>query len=329
MTNEIAVLQADQMARMIPDGSVVALTGSGIFLEPDAILAALERLFLETGHPRDLTLIHALGIGDGATSGLNRLAHDGMVRRVIGGHWSWSPTMQKLARENRIEAYSFPAGVISTLMRDSGAGRPGLISRIGLGTFADPRLQGGKCNARATEDLVEVVQFDGQEYLRYKPFKIDFAFVRGTEVDRRGNISFHREPNDLDSYAVALAAHNTGGKVFAQVESQRGSRILPARLARLPGILIKGVVLAPDARRTYHADAPTAGGEPCRGQGAGDAAPHDQGVPALRLSDSAPSPTTAASFEGCSSSVRADQRGCHGREYWEQDSLRPPLSGRR
>jgi propionate CoA-transferase len=251
MANEVAVLQADQVARMIPDGSVLALTGSGIFLEPDAILAAVERSFLETGHPRDLTLIHALGIGDGGASGLSRLAYEGMVRRVIGGHWSWSPAMQKLARENRIEAYSFPAGVISTLLRESGAGRPGLISRIGLGTFADPRLQGGKCNERATEDLVELVQFDGQEYLRYKPFRIDFAFVRGTEVDRRGNISFHREPNDLDSYAVALAAHNTGGKVFAQVESQRGSRILPARLARLPGILIDGVVLAPDARRTY------------------------------------------------------------------------------
>ncbi len=137
------------------------------------------------------------------------------------------------------------------MLRESGANRPGVITRVGLGTFADPRVDGGACNEQATESLVELVSFDGREYLRYKPLKIDVALVRGTQADRRGNISLHREPADLDVYAVALAAHNTGGRVYAQVETMCRNRALPARLARLPGILIDGVVLCPDARGTY------------------------------------------------------------------------------
>lgn len=251
MPDAIAVLDPAAFAASVPDGATIALTGSGIFLEADALFAALEASFLATGHPRDLTLVHALGIGDGRDSGLNRFAHEGMTRRVIGGHWSWSPRMQALARDNRIAAYSFPAGVISTLLRESGAGRPGVVTRIGLGTFADPRLDGGRCNAAATEDLVEVVRFDGRDYLRYKPLRIDVALVRGSTADRFGTISFEQEPADLDAYAVALAAHNCGGRVYAQVAGLRDGRVTPSRLGRLPGILVDGVVLAPDARRTY------------------------------------------------------------------------------
>lgn len=244
-------MKAEALASQIRDGATVALAASGIFLEADCLYAALEASFIATGHPRDLTIVHALGIGDGGDSGLSRFAHKGMTRRVIGGHWSWSPAMQALARDGDIAAYSFPAGVISTLLRESGAKRPGVITRVGLGTFADPRVDGGACNEQATEALVELVSFDGREYLRYKPLKIDVALVRGTEADRRGNISLHREPADLDVYAVALAAHNAGGRVYAQVESMRRNRALPARLVRLPGILIDGVVLCPDARKTY------------------------------------------------------------------------------
>ena len=248
---DVQVLNAEEFATRIPDGATVALTGSGIFLEADHLFSALEASFLSSGHPRDLTIVHALGIGDGAGSGLGRFAHKGMVRRVIGGHWSWSPAMQTLAREGHIAAYSLPAGVISTLLRESGANRPGVITRIGLGTFADPRISGGRCNEQARDELVELVSFDGHEYLRYKPLKVDIALVRGSESDCRGNVSLHREPADLDVYAVALAAHNSGGRVYAQVESMRKSRALPARLVRLPGVLIDGVVLCPNARKTY------------------------------------------------------------------------------
>ncbi len=254
MAGRAVEVSAQEIARLVPDGATVALCGSGIFLEADEIFKALEASFLETGHPRGLTLVHALGIGDGKGSGLSRFAYEGMVRRVIGGHWSWSPAMQKLAREDKIEAYSFPAGAISTLLREIGAGRPGLTTRIGLGTFADPLVDGGRCSASATDELVERVVADGEVYLRYKPLKIDVAIVRGSEVDPRGNISAVREPADLDAYAVALAAHNCGGIVLAQVAARRSSRILPSRLVQLPGILIDAVLIAPHARQTYLSD---------------------------------------------------------------------------
>jgi len=251
MGKAVEILQTSEIASRIFDGAVIALTGSGIFLEADNVFAAIEASFLATGSPRDLTLVHALGIGDGRDSGLSRFAHAGMVRRVIGGHWSWSPRMQKLAADNLIEAYAFPGGAISNLLREIGAGRPGLITRIGLGTFADPRREGGRCNAAAKDSLVELLSIDGREYLRYKPIPIDFALIRATESDARGNLTLHREPADLDCHAVALAARNCGGRVYAQVESIRERRGLHARLVRVPGVLVDGVTVAPESRKTY------------------------------------------------------------------------------
>jgi acyl CoA:acetate/3-ketoacid CoA transferase len=240
---------AEAVAR-IPDGATVAVSGSGGgLLEADAVLAALQTRFVETGHPRGLTLVHALGIGDGKETGLLRLAHEGLLKRVIGGHWSWGPPLQKMARDELIEAYSFPAGVIVALFREIGAGRPGVITHIGLGTFADPRHGGGKCNARATEDLVETIELDGKTWLRYKPFSIDVGIVRGSMVDPFGNITLMHEPADLDAYAVAMGAHNSGGRVIAQVRGQHDTQFVPARLARIPGILVNDVVIAPDQRQ--------------------------------------------------------------------------------
>jgi acyl CoA:acetate/3-ketoacid CoA transferase len=226
----------------IHDGATIAITGSGGgLLEPDALLQALEQRFLQTGHPRNLTVVHALGVGDGQGSGLGRLAHAGLVRRVIGGHWVWSSAMQHLAEAGEIEAYSFPGGVIATLFREIGAGRPGVITRVGLRTFVDPRVDGGKLNEATTEDLVELVQIGGEEYLRFKPFKVDFALVMASSADDKGNLSVRHEPADLDIYAVALAAHNSGGKVIAQVK-RRTDAYVPARLVRVPGILVDTTV---------------------------------------------------------------------------------------
>lgn len=236
-------IDAAAAVEQIFDGATIALAGSGGgLLEADAVLAKLEQRFLETGHPRDLTIVHALGIGDGKGSGLGRFAHAGMVRRVIGGHWSWSPAMQRLAQENAFEAYSLPAGAISTLLREIGAGRPGLITHVGLRTFVDPRLDGGKINARATEDIVELVHLDGREFLRYKPFRIDFAIVRGSSADDAGNVTLRHEPADLDVYAAALAAHNSGGHVIVQVKARRSDGYVPARLVRIPGVLVNSLV---------------------------------------------------------------------------------------
>jgi propionate CoA-transferase len=238
---------AREAVARIPDGATVAVTGSGGGLvEPDVILAAIEASFLEIGHPRELTVVHALGIGDGRGSGLGRLAHEGLVRRVIGGHWTWAPGLQTLARDERIEAYTLPAGVISTLLREIGAGRPGLITHIGLGTFADPELGGGRCNTCAREDLVERISLDGRTYLRYRPFRVDVGIVRGSLADPHGNLSSRHEPADLDAYAVALAAHNSGGRVIAQVRGRVDEPFVPARLVRIPGVLVDDVVVTPD-----------------------------------------------------------------------------------
>lgn len=247
----------DEAAGLIPDGATVALTGSGGgILEPDAILAAIERRFLASDHPRDLTVIHALGIGDGETTGLTHLAHEGLVRRVIGGHWSWSPKMQKLASSEAIEAYALPAGVIGGLLRESGARRPGLTTRVGLGSFVDPRVEGGRLNSRSREPLCEVVEIDGEEYLRYFPIKVDVAIVRGSVADERGGVGFEFEPALLDSDAVALSAKAFDGIILCQVREVAKAPLAPFSV-HLPSTLVDYVVVDPDQRQTYaHRDDP-------------------------------------------------------------------------
>jgi propionate CoA-transferase len=236
----------------IAEGSVVVTTGSGGgLMEPEAILAAFEENFTKTGKPRGLTFVHALGMGDRQSRGTNRFAHEGMVRRVIGGHWIWSPRMMQLARDSKIEAYCFPSGVITHLIREIGAGRPGLFTHVGLGTFVDPRFGGGRCNDITTEPLVELMQIDGREVLRYRPFRVDIGVIRGTVADEDGNISAAEEPADIDAGVVALAAANSGGKVIAQVREVRPRGSIRPREVLVPGNLVDYVVLAPDQAQTY------------------------------------------------------------------------------
>lgn len=239
----------------IPDGATVAISAAGGgLLEPEAICAAIEARFLATGHPRDLTLVNALGFGDAAhTQGINHFAHEGMIKRAIIGLWSWSPRLQDMAESGVIEAYCLPGGAIMQLFREIGAGRPGLITHVGLGTFVDPRLGGGKANARTTEDIVEVMTIDGREMLRYRPFTVDIGIVRGTYADPRGNISTIQEAADLDVSAVAAAAHNSRGLVIAQVRERAVARSLPPRDVRVPGALVDVVVVDPDQKQTHRA----------------------------------------------------------------------------
>jgi acyl CoA:acetate/3-ketoacid CoA transferase len=246
------IMSAEAAAGLVPDGATVAVTGGGGGLvEPSTLLGALERRFLETEHPRDLTVIHALGIGDRDKRGMNCLAYEGMVKRVIGGHWVWSPRMQQLAKDEKIEAYVLPGGVVTQLMREIGAGRPGLLTHVGLGTFVDPRLDGGRMNESARDELVEVVQIDGRELLRYKPFPVHIALIRGSFADPEGNISLDQEPANLDAFALAIAAHNSGGKVLVQVRSTVEFGDLPARSMRVPGALVDAVVVDPDQSQSY------------------------------------------------------------------------------
>ncbi|MBL6929603.1 MAG: acyl CoA:acetate/3-ketoacid CoA transferase [Rhodospirillales bacterium] len=245
----------EDAAAMICDGDTVAISAAGGgLLEPEAFCAAIEARFLETGHPRDLTLVNGLGFGNSAhTMGINHFAHKGLIARVIVGLWSWSPKMQQMVEDEEIEAYCLPGGVISLLLREIGAGRPGLFTHVGLETFADPRLSGRRCNARTTEDIVELMTIDGREVLRYKPMKIDVGIVRGTFADPKGNISMRHEPADLDAHAVALAAHNCGGTVIAQVSKCAGLNTLPPRDIRIPGVMVDALVVDPDQRQTHRA----------------------------------------------------------------------------
>jgi acyl CoA:acetate/3-ketoacid CoA transferase len=243
---------AEAAAACIRNGDTVTIAGNGAgMVAAEAIFAAVEKRFLESGEPRDLTLVHSLGLGDRDELGTNRFAHEGMVRKVIASHFTWSTKMQELIREEKVEAYCFPAGVVQQLLREIGAGRPGLITHSGLGTFVDPRQDGGRCNQRSRESLVEVMTIDGKDVLHYKPFKVDVAIIRGTYADAKGNISPEEEAVDLDLHTMALAAHNSGGVVLAQVRQVVECGALKARSVRVPGIMVDAVVVDADQQLFY------------------------------------------------------------------------------
>lgn len=255
MANQLAQLEKCgpvALAAQIQDGATIAISGNGGgMVEADHILAAIEARFLQTGHPRYLTLIHSLGIGDRDCKGTNRFAHAEMLKRIIAGHFTWSPKMQALVKNNTIEAYCFPGGVIQALLREIGAGRPGLFTHVGLGSFVDPRNGGGKSNECTTDELVELIEIDGETKLRYRPFKVDYAILRGTYADPRGNVSLEEEAIDMDSYSMALAAHNSGGKVFVQVRDVLEAGAIEPRRVKLPGILVDGIVEHREQPQTY------------------------------------------------------------------------------
>jgi len=245
-------MSAAQAAQLIQDGDTVGLMGGGGgLMEATCLFEAVQERFLSTQKPRQLTVMHALGIGDKKTKGMNCFAHEGLVKRVIGGHWVWSPAMQQLALTNKIEAYILPGGVSSQLMREIGAGRPGLITHVGLGTVCDPRHGGGRMNAAAHDDMAEVVTIDGREWLRYKPFPIDVALVRASSADEDGNISFEHEAANLDAQSLALAARNSGGLVIVQVKARLPKGALKAREVRIPSAWVDAIVVDPEQSTSY------------------------------------------------------------------------------
>ncbi len=241
---KIKIIDVSEVAEMIKDDAFVVTGGFVGCTHPEDMTEALGKNYQEKGTPKNLTLVYAAGQGDGVSRGLNHFAHEGMVKRIIGGHWGLAPSLGKLASENKIEAYNFPQGVISHLFREIAASNPGRLTKVGLHTFVDPRYGGGKLNTKTTEELVEVVNIAGQEMLFYKGFPLDVALLRGTYSDSFGNISFEKEVMSAEVLSIAMATKNRGGKVIVQVEKIVENYSRDPKNIQIPSIYVDAVVLS-------------------------------------------------------------------------------------
>src|SRR6476469_5998731 len=246
------VIEVREAVGLVRDGSTIVIGGSGAgHALPQRFIDELAAVFAAEGRPRDLTTVRVVGIGDFADRGFSQLGLPGLMRRTIGSNIGNEPRLGALVEANELESYSFPQGVLSELMREIAAGRPGLVTQVGLGTYVDPRQTGGKQNSRTTEDLVELVTLRGKEWLMFHAFPIDVAVIRGTTADEDGSITMESEAIQAEMLDMAMAARNSGGIVIAQVRqlARRGS--LPQRDVKVPGALVDYVYVVPDQWQTY------------------------------------------------------------------------------
>lgn len=245
----IKFVTTKEAAAMIPDKAYIGTVGFMLTGTPEEMFIEIEKRFLETGSPNNISLMWASGPGDGGTErGFNHLCHEGLLKRTVGGHYGLFPKMAGLINENKIEAYNFPQGVLVTMFRDMAARKPGVLTHVGLGTFVDPDYEGGKLNEVTKEDLVQKIEVNGEKYLFYKSQNIDVALIRGTEADEDGNIGISKEALRLENLSVAMAARNNGGLVIAQVERIVKRGTLDPRHVIVPGPMVDVVALVEDKK---------------------------------------------------------------------------------
>lgn len=246
------LIEVAAAVRLLRDADTVWFGGSGAgHAVPQRFIDELAAEFVAHGSPRDLTTVRVVGIGDFGDHGFSQLALPGLAKRTIGSNIGNEPALGELVVANGIEAYSFPQGVLSALCREIAAGRPGLITHVGLGTYVDPRQTGGRQNAATTEELVQVVELAGAEWLFFPRLPADVAVIRASTTDEDGNLTMEREAVQADSLAMAMAAHNSGGIVIAQVGRLAAAGSLRPQDVRIPGALIDYVFVDPDQRQTY------------------------------------------------------------------------------
>lgn len=247
------VISAEQAAKLIQDNDVVGTSAtSGLAGLPEEILVAIENRYKEENHPKDITFIHSSGIGlNSEGRGMDRLAHEGLTKRVISGHSGFSHRMVRYITEEKVEAYLLPQGVMTQIWRSTAGKKPGAITKVGLNTYVDPRLQGAKANASTTEDLVELMEIDGEEWLRYLNFPANVALIRGTTADVNGNLTTEGEIANFEILPVATAVKNNGGIVIAQVKNIAEAGSLDPKQVRVPGVLIDYVVVSEDPENHY------------------------------------------------------------------------------
>lgn len=253
------VLTAKQAVDMIQDGSTLCTISMTMICASETLLKEIERRFLEEGHPRDLTFFHTCGQTAMKTPfGMTHLAHEGLLRRLIGGHWGQSPEMMSLIANNKVEAYNLPQGQMANMFHSMALREPGKLSKIGLGTYIDPRIEGGKMNQKTKDcghEVVAVVNIDGEEYIQYKEVPIDTLIFRGTYADENGNISTEREAMILEILPAVMATKRWGGKVICQVEKIVQNGTIRPKDVTVPGVLVDAIVVCEDPisehRQTY------------------------------------------------------------------------------
>lgn len=255
------VMEAERAVELVKDGDTISICSIAAGLTPDKVMRALGRRYSETGAPRALTMVFPVAVGDGnETKGMEHLAHEGMLKRLIGGSFTIAsstaepPMIYKMMVENKVEAYNFPMGVLMQLHREIAAKRPGLVTEVGLGTYVDPRQEGGRMNEVTPPELVELIELKGKEYLFFPSFPIDVALIRGTTADENGNITMEHEYSLSTVLQLAMAAHNSGGKVIAQVKRVCVEGSLNPQLVKVPGVYVDAIVIDENQKVTTGLD---------------------------------------------------------------------------